>query len=142
MIAEISWFTLIIEKIIGPLLTVVGLALAGMLGVALTKLRRKFNLEIDQQQLDQVERAIEEAILRTNQKFVDDLRKKTADGKLSKDEALGALRTTKEYAVERLNELAKDANKQAKKLLEDGGLLEEKIESIIPLVKAKIEKLK
>lgn len=50
----------------------------------------------------------EEAILATQQKFVDDIKKASEDGKLTKEEATQALEMAKEYFMSHITSISKE----------------------------------
>ena len=129
----------LLEKLLEPILLVVGTTVAGIVGTILSailiKMKRKLNLEVEEKEQEQTEKAIKEAILQVNQTFVDELKKKTKDGHLSKDEAKEALTKTVSEAKKKLTKLTGLRNAFAAELLKDEGELVSKIEATLPKVK-------
>jgi len=141
LIAEATWVGLLLDKVLAPVLTAAGIGLAALIAAWINKLSKTAGLELNAKQQEEVAAAIERAILHTTQTFTEAAKQGAADGKLTGEDALQALRMTAERARIELGDLGKMANGAAKRLLEDEKLLQERIESLLPVVKSKTQRL-
>jgi len=130
----------ILEKLLEPILTALGIALAGIIGTLastmLMKMKRKLHLEVEEKEQEQTEKAIKEAILHINQTFVDEIKKSGSD--LTKESAREALVKTVQAAKKKLTKLSAIRNSCAASLLLDDEQLVSKIEATIPKVKTEL----
>jgi len=101
----------ILEALI-PLLVAL---LTALVGYAISFLRKKIESITDESiraiinnALEEAGRVAEEAVLATQQKFVDDIKKAREDGKLTREEALQALQMAKQYFISHLSGSSKE----------------------------------
>jgi len=101
----------ILEALI-PLLVAL---LTALVGYAISFLRKKIESITDESirviisnALEEADRVAEEAVLATQQKFVDDIKKAREDGKLTQEEALQALQMAKQYFISHLSGSSKE----------------------------------
>lgn len=101
----------ILETLI-PILVALLTALVGY-GIAFLKkkteaLRDEKIKSLINNALNEADRVAEEAILATQQKFVDDIKKASEDGKLTKEEAIQALEMAKAYFMSHITSTSKE----------------------------------
>ena len=89
--------------------------LTALVGYAISFLRKKIESITDESiraiindALEEADRVAEEAVLATQQKFVDDIKKAREDGKLTREEALQALQMAKQYFISHLSGSSKE----------------------------------
>lgn len=104
-----SWNDVLMQ-LVQALLPVLTLAIIMLVSYAIAYLRKRtsfVNNQIIRSTLDEAlaeaDKVMVEAINYTNQVFVDDLKKASADGKLTKDEAMQAMNKAKEYFLSHIS---------------------------------------
>ena len=126
----------LIDQLLGPVIAAVAASAAALIWGLFKKISNKLGLEVKANEEKLIQEAIERAVAKTMQTFVDGVKKETLDGKLTKEDAARALSLTKEEAKKQICALLGQCD-SAKKAVEDDAALESRIEAAVPMVKAK-----
>ena len=92
------------------LLPIIAVLIAGLIGLGLAYLKKKMDLVKNKTMRESINNAIAEtekvakdAVMGVQQTFVEDIKKKREDGKLTKQEAMQALNKSKNYFMKNLS---------------------------------------
>lgn len=97
-----------LQPIATVLMQLLSAALIGVITLAANALRKKLNIDVDQGTLKTIQGTVTSIVEQLNQQIVDDLKAKSADGKLTAEEQEDVLNRAKNLALKLLDDKSKE----------------------------------